>query len=122
MNGATKAPTTAPAKTILRIEVRPSAVKDFYQERMGFSLLGFLKSPMILMALVSVVMIVGMPYLMDNSESLIACEGDAGEGKMDVGGLTRGQWIRRPRRSLRRCKGRVLLVVVMGRRVKVSAC
>jgi hypothetical protein len=53
----------------LNIEVRPVGQKEFYAERQGFSLLSFLKSPMILMALVSVVMIFGLPYLMDNSTS-----------------------------------------------------
>lgn len=52
----------------LTIEVRPVAQKSFYQERQGFSLVSFLKSPMILMALVSVGMIFGLPYLMDNSK------------------------------------------------------
>ena len=51
----------------LSIEVRPMGEKQFYQERQGFSLVSFLKSPMILMALVSVLMIFGLPYLMDNS-------------------------------------------------------
>lgn len=71
------------AQDALSIEVRPSGVKEFYQERMGFSVVSFLKSPMILMALVSVGMIFGLPYLMDNSESLIACEAELygmGEG------------------------------------------
>ncbi|KXT15570.1 hypothetical protein AC579_9952 [Pseudocercospora musae] len=55
-------------KDELRIDVRPGARKDFYQQRGGFNLLGFLKSPMILMALFSVVMIFGLPYLMDNMD------------------------------------------------------
>lgn len=53
----------------LVIEVKPAGPKSFYQQRGGFNLLGFLKSPMILMGLVSVVFIFGLPYLMDNSES-----------------------------------------------------
>lgn len=52
----------------LRIEVRAGAEKQYYQERGGFSILSFLKSPMILMGLASVVLIFGMPYLMDNSK------------------------------------------------------
>lgn len=48
-------------------EVRPVAQKDFYVPRGGFNLLGFFKSPMILMSLVSVVMIFGLPKLMENS-------------------------------------------------------
>lgn len=51
----------------LSIEVRPIGEKQFYQERQGFSLVSFLRSPMILMGLVSVLFIFGLPYLMDNS-------------------------------------------------------
>lgn len=65
---ANKGPQYGSAKGELNIHVRPAAHKDFYQQRGGFNILGFLKSPMILMALVSVVMIFGMPYLMDNSK------------------------------------------------------
>lgn len=52
----------------LVLQVQPQGQRDFYQVRGGFNLLGFLKSPMILMALGSAVLIFGMPYLMDNSE------------------------------------------------------
>ncbi|EME86129.1 uncharacterized protein MYCFIDRAFT_59341 [Pseudocercospora fijiensis CIRAD86] len=55
-------------KDELKIDVIPAARKDFYQQRGGFNVLGFLKSPMILMALFSVVMIFGLPYLMDNMD------------------------------------------------------
>ena len=54
----------------LAIQVPVSGQKDFYQQRGGFDVLSFLKSPMILMALVSVVMIFGLPYLMENSKSI----------------------------------------------------
>lgn len=69
------------------VEVKPVAKKDFFEERGGCELpcgmdygevqyadsglvspLSFLKNPMILMALFSLVLIVGMPYLMDNSK------------------------------------------------------
>lgn len=70
-------------------EVRAVAGKEYYQERSGckcerligrrnrdfadgdvcaVSVLSFLKSPMILMALFSLGLIVGMPYLMENSK------------------------------------------------------
>ncbi|KAJ9665388.1 hypothetical protein H2201_004465 [Coniosporium apollinis] len=49
-------------------EVRAVAGKEYYQERSGFSVLSFLKSPMILMALFSLGLIVGMPYLMENMD------------------------------------------------------
>ncbi|KAL9075054.1 MAG: hypothetical protein Q9157_004145 [Trypethelium eluteriae] len=50
------------------VEVRPLGGKEYYQQRSGFSVLSFLKSPMILMALFSLALIVGMPYLMDNMD------------------------------------------------------
>ncbi|CAO2648558.1 Nn.00g078250.m01.CDS01 [Neocucurbitaria sp. VM-36] len=52
----------------LVVEVRPVTMKYFYQERQGFSPLSFLKSPMILMALFSMVLIFGMPKLMENMD------------------------------------------------------
>ncbi|KAF2006174.1 hypothetical protein P154DRAFT_517853 [Amniculicola lignicola CBS 123094] len=52
----------------LVVEVKPVGAKYFYQERSGFSPLSFLKNPMILMALFSMVLIFGMPYLMDNMD------------------------------------------------------
>ncbi|RMX76709.1 hypothetical protein D0869_10478 [Hortaea werneckii] len=63
-----KGPHYGTGKGDLHIMVQPSSMKSFYAERTGFSLFSFLKSPMILMALVSGVMIFGMPYLMDNSK------------------------------------------------------
>ncbi|KAK5111744.1 hypothetical protein LTR62_004664 [Meristemomyces frigidus] len=52
----------------LSIQIQASAQKEFYQTRGGFDMLGFLKSPMILMGLVSVVFIFGLPYIMDNMD------------------------------------------------------
>ncbi|QIX02165.1 hypothetical protein AMS68_007682 [Peltaster fructicola] len=63
-----KGPHFGTANDQLSIQVRPAGQKEFYQPRGGFNLIGFLKSPMILMALFSVVMIFGMPYLMDNMD------------------------------------------------------
>lgn len=45
----------------LRSSIRPTGTKEFYQQRQGFSIVAFPKSPMILMALVSGVMIFGLP-------------------------------------------------------------
>lgn len=63
-----KGPQYGSGQDELIVEVQPIGQKDFYQERQGFSIASFLKSPMILMALVSVLMIFGLPYLMDNSK------------------------------------------------------
>jgi hypothetical protein len=62
-----KGPSLGSARGELVVEMRPSNEKGFYQVRGGFNVLSFLKSPMILMGLFSVVLIVGMPYLMENS-------------------------------------------------------
>lgn len=62
-----KGPSYGTGRGQLKVQISPSGGKDYYQPRGGFNLLGFLKSPMILMALVSVVFIFGLPYIMDNS-------------------------------------------------------
>ncbi|KAF2097451.1 hypothetical protein NA57DRAFT_77708 [Rhizodiscina lignyota] len=59
-----------------QVEVRPVVAKDYYQQRSGFSVLSFLKSPMILMALFSLVMIVGMPKLLENMDPEARAEFD----------------------------------------------
>lgn len=58
----------------LTISLPPNGRKDYYQKREGFNILSFFKSPMILMGLFSVVMIFGMPYLMENSKSRVMSE------------------------------------------------
>jgi ER membrane protein complex subunit 7 len=93
-----KGPIYGSGKGSLTVNVQPNAKKDFYQPRGGFSLLGFLKSPMILMALVSVVFIFGLPYLMENSMSrtlLRICSSYANAIQ---------QWTPRPKRNSRRCR------------------
>lgn len=42
--------------------------KSYYSERSSFDVLSLLKNPMILMAIVALVMMVGMPYMMDQSK------------------------------------------------------
>ena len=63
-----KGPGYGTGKGALNVQITASGQKDYYQPRGGFSFLNFVKSPMILMALVSVVFIFGLPYLMDNSK------------------------------------------------------
>ncbi|KAK4890800.1 hypothetical protein LTR27_010501 [Elasticomyces elasticus] len=63
-----KGPQYGSGKGALNIQVSPSSQKDFYQHRGGFDIMSFVKSPMILMGLVSVVFIFGMPYIMDNMD------------------------------------------------------
>lgn len=55
---------------VISVETKPIGKREFYLERAGFSPLQFLRSPMILMAVFSLVLIVGLPYLMDNSKFL----------------------------------------------------
>ncbi|KAJ4289776.1 hypothetical protein N0V90_011106 [Kalmusia sp. IMI 367209] len=52
----------------LVIEVQPRTPKEYYQERAGFSPLSFLKNPMILMGLFTLILVFGMPYLMENMD------------------------------------------------------
>ncbi|RCI16486.1 hypothetical protein L249_3275 [Ophiocordyceps polyrhachis-furcata BCC 54312] len=62
-------------------ELRPLGAKAYFVERPGFSVLGILKSPMILMGLASMLMVFGMPYLMDNMDPEMKAEFDAQQRK-----------------------------------------
>lgn len=99
----------------LVVEVRPLLQKDYYQERGGcrsnpflnsrmlivaVSPLSFLKNPMILMALFSMVLIFGMPYLVENSMFLR-------KPPSQNPGLTDVQWTRRPVPNSKNCRRRV---------------
>lgn len=94
----------------LTISIAPSTRKDFYLPRGGFNLVGFLKNPMILMALVSVVFIFGVPYMMDNSASTVDCSPKVlaelwltiGSGPRDACGV-RGDAKKEPAHWLARC-------------------
>lgn len=68
-----KGPTYGTGRGGLEVQIRSGAQKDFYQARDGFSLIAFVKSPMILMALFSVVMIFFLPKMLENSKCL--CDG-----------------------------------------------
>ncbi|RDA87242.1 hypothetical protein CP532_2505 [Ophiocordyceps camponoti-leonardi (nom. inval.)] len=62
-------------------ELRPLGAKAYFVERPGFSVLGILKSPMILMGLASMLMVFGMPYLMDNMDPEMKAEFEAQQRK-----------------------------------------
>ena len=62
-------------------ELRLLGYKSYYAERSSFSVLSVLKSPMILLGLVSMGIFIGMPYLVDNSEFFIPKERPASEEK-----------------------------------------
>ncbi|KAL2890915.1 ER membrane protein complex subunit 7 [Ceratocystis lukuohia] len=57
-----------------RLEMRVLGQRGFFVERPKFSVLSLFKNPMILMAMVSLVMFMGMPYLMDNLDPELRAE------------------------------------------------
>ncbi|KAG9241040.1 hypothetical protein BJ878DRAFT_251881 [Calycina marina] len=61
-------------KNIWKFPVRAAGVKEYLVERAGFSPLSILKSPMILIAIVSMGLVFGMPYLMDNMDPEMKAE------------------------------------------------
>ncbi|PNS21460.1 hypothetical protein CAC42_1239 [Sphaceloma murrayae] len=63
-----KGPLYGSGNDTLTVSLSPSAKKDFYMQRQGFSALSILKNPMILMAVVSAGLVFGMPYLMENMD------------------------------------------------------
>ncbi|KAL5630617.1 hypothetical protein BROUX41_000489 [Berkeleyomyces rouxiae] len=57
-----------------RLEMRVLGQRGFFVERPKFSVLSLFKNPMILMAMVSLAMFMGMPYLMDNLDPELRAE------------------------------------------------
>lgn len=51
------------------LEARVMGPKAYFMDRPAFSVLSIFKNPMILLGLVSMVIFIGMPYLVDNSKS-----------------------------------------------------
>ncbi|KAF1961226.1 hypothetical protein CC80DRAFT_488554 [Byssothecium circinans] len=70
----------------LVIEVKPLGQKNYYQERTGFSPLSMLKNPMILMAVFSMGLVFGMPYLMDSMDPETKAEFEEMQKKSAIGG------------------------------------
>lgn len=54
-------------KGLKELEVKAGAEKSYFVERAGFNPMSLLQNPMILIAGVSMLVVFGMPYLMDNS-------------------------------------------------------
>ncbi|KAK5163599.1 uncharacterized protein LTR77_010548 [Saxophila tyrrhenica] len=81
-----KGPSYGSAQNEATFEVRPFAQKEFYMERGGFNILSFLKSPMILMSLVSVVMIFGLPKMMENMDPEMKAEMEQMSSKGPISG------------------------------------
>ncbi|GAB7365409.1 hypothetical protein MBLNU230_g6487t1 [Neophaeotheca triangularis] len=81
-----KGPSIGKGNGEVDVQVRATGEKQFYQVRGGFNLLGFLKSPMILMGLFSVAMIFGMPYLMANMDEETKAEFEEMQKKSSLSG------------------------------------
>jgi len=65
---------TADSDGVWGFEGRVLGGKEYFMERSGFSPLSLLKNPMILIAGVSMVVVFGMPYLMDNMDPELKAE------------------------------------------------
>ncbi|CAD0092951.1 unnamed protein product [Aureobasidium vineae] len=68
--GAKIAASTAALSSAEQVKLSVSALgkKTFYEQRQGFDLLSFFKNPMILMGVLSMGLVFGMPYLMENMD------------------------------------------------------
>lgn len=115
-----KGPYLGSAQGELNVDIRPAGQKEFYQSRGGFSVMSIFKNPMILMGLVSVVMIFGMPKLMENSMcfwSYFCGRACSKERFTDHA----QQWTTRLRRRWRRCSRAHLVVPkVLPHRFRIS--
>ncbi|EPE08766.1 hypothetical protein F503_04353 [Ophiostoma piceae UAMH 11346] len=66
------------------------ATKSYYTARSTFDVLSLLKNPMILMALFAMVMMFGMPYLMDSMDPEMKAEFEARQKQPSMGSLLGG--------------------------------
>ncbi|PBP17470.1 putative UPF0480 protein [Diplocarpon rosae] len=62
---------------VWEFEVRAAGKKEYFVERIGFSPISILKNPMILIAGVSMILVFGMPYIMDNMDEEMKAEFEA---------------------------------------------
>ncbi|KAJ6439524.1 putative PEP5 protein [Purpureocillium lavendulum] len=72
------------------VHVRWMGKKNYFMERPKFSILSILKNPMILMGLVSMLIFIGMPYLMDNMDPEMKAEFEAQQRKGGLAALMGG--------------------------------
>ncbi|KAF4974735.1 hypothetical protein FZEAL_8405 [Fusarium zealandicum] len=72
-------------------EIRALGGKNYFMERPQFSVLTILKNPMILMALVSLVLLVGMPKLMENMDPEMRAEFEAQQKSSPMNAVMSGQ-------------------------------
>lgn len=69
------------------VEVRVLGLKEYYMERAGFSPLSLLKNPMILIAGFSMIVVFGMPYLVDSMDPELRAEFEENRKKNPVTNL-----------------------------------
>ncbi|KYK61726.1 hypothetical protein DCS_02869 [Drechmeria coniospora] len=79
-----------PAKEGGGFEVSPMGRKTYFIDRPAFSIFSILKNPMILMGLVSMVIFIGMPYLMDSMDPEMKAEFEAQQRKGPMAALMGG--------------------------------
>ncbi|KAF4448866.1 er membrane protein complex subunit [Fusarium austroafricanum] len=72
-------------------ELRATGGKNYFMERPQFSVFAILKNPMILMALVSLVLMVGMPKLMDSMDPEMRAEFEEQRKNSAIGAAMSGQ-------------------------------
>ncbi|KAF5570706.1 er membrane complex subunit [Fusarium phyllophilum] len=72
-------------------ELRAIGGKNYFMERPQFSVFAILKNPMILMALVSLVLMVGMPKLMDSMDPEMRAEFEAQRKSSPLSAAMTGQ-------------------------------
>ncbi|RDL38270.1 Uncharacterized protein BP5553_02610 [Venustampulla echinocandica] len=74
-------------KEVWTFDAKPAAgEKEYFIVRQGFSPLGLLKNPMILIAGASMLVVFGMPYLMDNMDPEMKAEFEERQKSSTIGG------------------------------------
>ncbi|KAI5863406.1 hypothetical protein GGS23DRAFT_621052 [Durotheca rogersii] len=73
-----------------RFPVRVLGAKEYFVERGSFSVFGILKNPMILMGLVSMVLFIGLPKLVDNMDPEMRAEWEAQQRKNPMNSIMGG--------------------------------
>lgn len=107
--GAKIAASTAPLSSTDEVKLSVSALgkRSFYEQRQGFDLLSFFKNPMILMGVLSMGLVFGMPYLMENSKFKLNLFSTELAVKPWLILTFQNQWTKRQRPSSQKCKSRV---------------
>lgn len=110
--GAKIATSSAPLSSDAEVKLAVSALgkREFLEKRQGFDILSFFKNPMILMGVLSMGLVFGMPYLMDNSEFydlLPPIPSPLGKQFTDISCLLISQWMKKQKPNSQKCKNKV---------------